>query len=73
LFNETQVTYELILMVGGGEFTERFSQSFDSKIYNDDIEGTDWMVVGFKMQELKEKYGDDLMLLEMIVERGVVH
>ncbi|MGN4822057.1 hypothetical protein [Bacillus cereus] len=51
---------------------EKFSHIFDREIYNSDVEGTDVMMINFKMQELKEKYNDAL-LLEFSVERGEVN
>lgn len=64
------VTYELILADRTGEeFTESFSHSFESDIYCSDVETTDIMMVNFKMQDLKEKYGD-VVLVEFSIERG---
>lgn len=70
---QIQVVYELTLIgISGEEFVEKFSHVFDREIYDSDVEGTDVMMVNFKMQELKEKY-DDVLLLEFSVERGEVH
>ncbi|PEA25918.1 hypothetical protein CN984_12510 [Bacillus cereus] len=68
---QIQVFYELELIGVDGAFIEKFSHIFDREIYNSDVEGTDVMMVNFKMQELKEKYSDAL-LLEFSVERGEV-
>ncbi|PGA05605.1 hypothetical protein [Bacillus mycoides] len=69
---QIHVFYELELIGVEGTFVEKFSHIFDREIYNSDVEGTDVMMVNFKMQELKEKYSDAL-LLEFSVERGEVN
>lgn len=56
-----------------GTFVEKFSHIFDKEIYSSDVEGTDVMMVNFKMQEISEKYVD-VLLLEFSIERGeVIH
>lgn len=69
---QIHVFYELELIGVKGTFVEKFSHIFDREIYNSDVEGTDVMMINFKMQELKEKYNDAL-LLEFSVERGEVN
>lgn len=69
---QVQVFYELELIGVDGTFVEKFSYIFDREIYNSDIEGTDVMMVNFKMQEISEKY-DDVLLLEFSIERGEVN
>jgi hypothetical protein len=67
---QTHVTYELNLInIEGEEISEVFSHNFDSEIYDSDIEGTDVMMVNFKVGDLKEKHGD-VFLLDFSVERG---
>lgn len=68
---EIQVNYELNIIGVEGEFTEEFSHVFDSSLYNSDIEGTDFMMVNFKVQELRNTHGD-VFLLEFSVNRGGV-
>lgn len=70
---QTHVIYELnIITTEGEEMLVVFSHDFDSEIYNGDVEGTDAMMVNFKYQDLKEQYGDGILLLEYSVERGGV-
>jgi hypothetical protein len=66
---EIKVFYELEIVGGMGEFTEEFTHTFDREIYIEDMEATDVMMVNFKMQELKEKYGEDIFLLEFSIGR----
>lgn len=66
---EIKVFYELELVGSMGEFTEEFTHTFDKEIYIEDIDATDVMMVNFKMQELKEKYGRDLFLLGFSIGR----
>jgi hypothetical protein len=56
----------------GEDMTVVFSHDFDDEIYNNDIDGTDVMMVNFKMQDLKKEHGDGIFLLEFSVERGGV-
>lgn len=70
------VTYELNLMTGDGrEITDEFSYQFDYEIYNEDSDGTDFLTINFLMQDMKKKYGDDVLLIEFIVtrENGYIH
>ena len=66
---EVKVFYELEIVGSVGELTEEFSHAFDKEIYIGDMEATDVMMVNFKMQELKEKYGNDIFLLEFSISR----
>lgn len=68
----TNVIYELNLInIEGSEIKETFSHDFDSEIYNSDVEGTDLMMVNFRVQDLREIYGE-LFLMEFTVDRGDV-
>ncbi len=72
---QTSVIYELNLInMEGEELTETFTKSFDSEIYNNDVDGTDSMIVNFKVQDLQRERGG-IFLLGFSVERisGTVH
>jgi hypothetical protein len=67
----TNVVYELNLInKEGTEITETFSHTFDSELYNHDVDGTDVMMVNFKMQDLMKEHGKDIFLLEFTIDRG---
>lgn len=65
----TTVKYELELITGEAQVREEFITSYDSEFYNEDMESTDCIFVTMRVEDLKEKYGDDLCLLEFTVER----
>lgn len=66
----TIVTYELhVITSDGDEAKEKFSISYDSEFYNEDMESTDSIFVTMRMADMKEKYGNDTLLLEFSVER----
>ncbi|HDR8454001.1 TPA: hypothetical protein QC364_000793 [Bacillus cereus] len=71
----TNVIYELELIGEEGEIKEEFSISFDSELYDSDRESTDHIAINMKVVELKEKYGEDLLLLNYSISRGlhIVH
>jgi hypothetical protein len=70
---QTHVIYELTLVdKEGEEMFYEFSRDFDDDIYNSDIDGTDIMMVNFVVQDLKNEYGEELLLMEFSVDRSVV-
>jgi hypothetical protein len=65
-----RVDYELEIMDGTGKNSiADFYVMFDAELYDEDRDGIDNMVVNTKFNELKEQYGDDLLLVEFSVER----
>ncbi|MFA2720664.1 hypothetical protein [Bacillus paranthracis] len=71
----TNVVYELELIGEEGEIMEEFSISYDSELYDSDKESTDSIAINMKVAELKEKHGEDLLLLNYSISRGlhIVH
>lgn len=69
---QTHVVYELNIINEEGEYTEVFSHDFDSEIYEEDIDGTDMMMINFEMEKLKKKYGEMTLLLEWCIERNPI-
>jgi hypothetical protein len=66
----TKVFYELeIITSDGEEVKEEFSVSYDSEFYDEDKESTDSIFITMRMADMKEKHGDDVLLLEYTVER----
>lgn len=72
---EVNVNYQLEIVKECGEkVTEEFSQSFDHEIYHEDKEASDIMVISMKIQEMKEKHGDDIFIESFSVDRNnLVH
>ncbi|KEK23972.1 hypothetical protein [Bacillus gaemokensis] len=70
---ETVITYELKILTGVGEVVERFTKTYDTDVYDEDKESTDWMFINFKMEDLKEKHGDGIVLLEVSMDRGALN
>lgn len=67
----TQVIYELeIITSDGSEVKEEFAVSYDSEFYDEDRESTDAIFVHMRMADMREKYGDDTLLLEYTIERS---
>lgn len=71
-----EVTYELKLITSDGEVTEVFDISYDSEMYGEDeMESVDSAFVSLKMKEMKEKYGNNILLISYRVERSsqIIH
>lgn len=67
----TTVKYELEIMNSEGQFKEEFVCSYDSEFYDEDKESTDGIFVSMKMAELRDQYGNDILLLMYSVDREV--
>lgn len=66
----TNVTYELVLITtDGAELKEEFTMSYDSELYDDDQTSVDSLFINMRMEDMKEKYGNDVLLLEFAISR----
>ncbi|MDY7043659.1 hypothetical protein RVS70_05510 [Virgibacillus sp. M23] len=69
--NLIKVTYTLkIINEKGRVFKEKFSNEFDTQCYSDKEMSADSEAISFKMKELRELYGSDIILLNFTVDRG---
>ncbi|MEC2335083.1 hypothetical protein [Bacillus subtilis] len=67
---QTKVVYDLTIIVeDGGEIKKSFTVSYDSEIYDDDKESTDLIFIKMRMADLKEIYGNNILLLTFDISR----
>ncbi|MCY9056087.1 hypothetical protein MOE90_20840 [Bacillus spizizenii] len=67
---QTKVVYDMtIIAEDGGEIKKSFTVSYDSEIYDDDKESTDLIFINMRMADLKEIYGNNILLLTFDISR----